>query len=582
MNTLKNLLFLDEKGEKDLRSAVFACFLTSLSLMIPSSVTIAVFIEAIKPLRGQEISRTRLGLLFLAGAAGFLLTFLLAKRDYKKTYLSSYGQSESVRLRVAEQMRRLPMSLFNQKDLTELASNIMTDCTNIEQVMSNIMPQLIANILSSTLVCLLLSFFDWRMALAMFSMLPLSAAVLFFSRKAQKKLFLRHVEVRLRAEKQSQEYLEGIKVIRACGLGGERFKSLDEAFSDQRDTAMRIELLSGTFIALSTMLLRCGIGVVAFTGTALLTRGDVDFLVLLIFLLIAGRIYGPILTVLTMLPDLLYLSAAGGRLRELMQSCPMSGDGEISPEEGSLRFEDVGFSYTDETLLQNISFTAEAGKVTALVGPSGSGKSTISRLAARFRDADSGTVRLGGRDVKEFDPEHLMKQFAFVFQDVILFNDTIEANIRIGNPEAGEDEIRKAAEAACCDEFIDRLPKGYQTLLGENGATLSGGQRQRISIARALLKDAPFVILDEATASLDPENEVYVQQAINRLIRGKTVLVIAHRLRTVLSADHIVVLDRGKIAEQGRAEDLLAAEGLFARLFHIQQEAADIRFKTNP
>lgn len=570
MKMLKSLLLLDAQGEKNLRSSIVACALSSFSMMIPFTITIQVFIELLKPLRGGDVSWNRLWMLFALGLASLLIMFMLSKYEYKKTYVTSYGQSEATRLRVTEQMRKLPMSFFNARDLTELSSNIMTDCTNIEETMSNVVPQLIANIITSTVICGVLAVFDWRMAMAVFIMLPVSALVLFISRKIQNRLFSRQVEARLNAEKQSQEYLEGIKVIRACGLGGDKFKALDNAFSDLRSAAIHVELGSGAVLALSTMLLRCGIGITAFVGTALLTSGQIDFLILLLFLLISSRIYGPILTVLTMLPDLMYLKVSTGRLRTLMESLPMEGKSGLDVDCYDITFDHVSFAYNEETVLQDVSFTAKEGKVTALAGPSGSGKSTVSQLAARFWDADSGAVRIGGRDVRAFDPEYLMESFSFVFQDVILFNDTIEGNIRIGSPKAGADEIRAAAEAACCDEFIKKLPDGYQTMLGENGATLSGGERQRISIARALLKNAPVVILDEATASLDPENEVSVQQAITHLIAGRTVLVIAHRLRTIADADHIVVLENGHVREQGRHQDLMEMHGLYERLYSIQ------------
>ena len=296
------------------------------------------------------------------------------------------------------------------------------------------------------------------------------------------------------------------------------------------------------------------------------------------FLLIASRIYGPILTVLTLLPDILYLRVSTKRLRALMESEAMTGETNTPIKNTDISFDHVNFAYGEETVLDGVSFTAKTGQITALVGPSGSGKSTISKLAARFWDTDGGTVSVGGVDVKALDPEYLMQHFAFVFQEVILFNDTIENNIRIGKPNASEKEIKSAAKAACCDEFIERLPDGYKTMLGENGATLSGGERQRISIARALLKDAPIVILDEATASLDPENEVFVQQAINQLVVGKTVLVIAHRLRTILDADHIVVLDQGKVIEEGKSKELLAYNGLFSKIYHLQQNNCEWRF----
>ncbi len=572
MKMFRNSLLLDKSAEKGLRNAAVACFFTSLSLMIPFMITIQLFIEVLKPLTGGDVSWNKIWILFGIGIIAFIAVFLFSKHDYMKTYVSSYNQSEATRLRVAEQMRKLPMSFFNVRDLSELSSNIMTDCTNIETATSNIVPQLLANVASSAFVLICLAFFDWRMALAIFAMLPLAGLIFWVSRKLQNRLFSKHISAKLTAEKQSQEYLDGIKVIRSCNLGGEKYKKLDDAYTELRSAAIRIELVSGSIMALSSMLLRSGIGVTAFVGVHLLTAGEIDFLVMLMFLLIASRIYGPILTVLTLLPDILYLRISTKRLRALMESEAMTGETSTPIENTDISFDNVSFAYGEEPVLDGVDFTAKTGEITALVGPSGSGKSTISKLAARFWDTDGGTVSVGGVDVKALDPEYLMQHFAFVFQEVILFNDTIENNIRIGKPNASEKEIKSAAKAACCDEFIERLPDGYKTMLGENGATLSGGERQRISIARALLKDAPIVILDEATASLDPENEVFVQQAINQLVVGKTVLVIAHRLRTVLHADHIVVLDQGKVVEQGKGEELLAHSGLFSKMYHTQQD----------
>ena len=572
MKMFRNSLLLDKSAEKGLRNAAVACFFTSLSLMIPFMITIQLFIEVLKPLTGGDVSWNKIWILFGIGIIAFIAVFLFSKHDYMKTYVSSYNQSEATRLRVAEQMRKLPMSFFNVRDLSELSSNIMTDCTNIETATSNIVPQLLANVASSAFVLICLAFFDWRMALAIFAMLPLAGLIFWVSRKLQNRLFSKHISAKLTAEKQSQEYLDGIKVIRSCNLGGEKYKKLDDAYTELRSAAIRIELVSGSIMALSSMLLRSGIGVTAFVGVHLLTAGKIDFLVMLMFLLIASRIYGPILTVLTLLPDILYLRISTKRLRALMESEAMTGETSTPIENTDISFDNVSFAYGEEPVLDGVDFTAKTGEITALVGPSGSGKSTISKLAARFWDTDGGTVSVGGVDVKALDPEYLMQHFAFVFQEVILFNDTIENNIRIGKPNASEKEIKSAAKAACCDEFIERLPDGYKTMLGENGATLSGGERQRISIARALLKDAPIVILDEATASLDPENEVFVQQAINQLVAGKTVLVIAHRLRTVLHADHIVVLEQGKVVEEGKSGELLAHNGLFSKLYNTQQD----------
>ena len=573
MKMFRNSLLLDKDAEKGLRAAAVSCFFTSLSLMIPFMITIRLCIEVLKPLIGEDVSWNKIWILFGAGIVAFIIVFLLSKHDYLKTYVFSYNQSEATRLRVAEKMLKLPMSFFNARDLSELSSNIMTDCTNIETATSSIVPQLLANIASSVFVLICLAFFDWRMALSIFAMLPIAALVFWMSRKLQNRLFVKHISAKLASEKQSQEYLDGIKVIRSCNLGGEKYKKLDEAFTELRKVAIRIELASGSVMALSSMLLRSGIGITVFVGVYLLTAGRIDFLVLLMFLIIVSRIYGPILTVLTLLPDILYLKASSKRIRALMESQAMTGEVGIPIENMDISFDNVSFAYGEENVINEVSFTAKPGQITALVGPSGSGKSTISKLAARFWDADDGRVNVGGVNVKDLDPEYLMKHFSFVFQDVILFNDTIENNIRIGKPNAGEEEIKSAAKAACCDEFIEKLPDGYKTMLGENGATLSGGERQRISIARAILKDAPVLILDEATSYADAENEYLMQKALSELVKNKTVIMIAHRLGTIKNAHQILVVSDGNIVEKGTHESLIEANGIYNRMFDVFDKA---------
>jgi ATP-binding cassette subfamily B protein len=573
MGKLKALLMLDEKGAKRLRQAIIACTITSLSLLIPFILTIQAFTEILKPLAGEEISWNTMWIIFGIGLIAFVVILLLSKREYKSTYINAYEQSETTRLRIADYMRKLPMSFFNSKDLSELSSNIMSDCSNIEQMLSSAIPQLIANIISSTLVCALLMFFDWRMALAVFVSLPLAALVFWLSRKAQNRVFAGHVEAKLAAAKQSQEYLDGIKVIRSCGLGGNKFKALDEAFLDLKKISLQAELVGGVALSVSAILLRSGIGIVAFVGVTLLSGGAIGFVPLLMFLLIATRVYAPILTVLTLLPDLLYLQVSTKRLRTLMESLPMEGSTETTISNYDIEFRDVSFAYNNENVLCDVTMLAREGQVTALVGPSGSGKSTAAKLAARFWDVQQGEILIGGINIKELDPEHLMKNISFVFQEVTLFNDTISENIRLGKPDASDEEVEQAAKLACCDEFVSKLPDAYQTVLGENGATISGGERQRISIARALLKNAPIILLDEATAALDPENEALVQEALGRLIKDRTVLVIAHRLRTVAGADKIVVLNEGRTIEQGTHSTLTESQGLYKKLWDLQQES---------
>ncbi|QQO08719.1 ABC transporter ATP-binding protein [Breznakiella homolactica] len=572
---LQDALMLTDKGYRDLLKATLACTLTNFSLMLPFMVMIQMLVEVLKPLSGGEISWNRMWIYLGLGIIAALLVFLASKNDYKKCYVASYMESENTRISLAEHIRRLPMSVFNSKDLSELTTNMMGDVTTSEHVMSHIIPQLFANAISITLICIAMAFFDWRMALAVYATVPLAFLIVLASRKMQRRLGNKHAEAKLAAAGQVQEYIEGIKVIKACGLDGEKFTALEEALRAMKNLAIRFELGTGVFITGAQVVLQAGIGITVLAGTYLITGSAIGFIPLLMFLLIVTRIYGPVLTELTLLPELLYQQIAIGRMRRLMEEPTMEGDTDVALKDYTIQFDKVDFRYNKEgeAAIKEMSVTIPADSITALVGPSGSGKSTVSRLVARFWDVNAGTITIGGRDVKTIDPEELMGYMSFVFQDVVLFNDTIYNNIRIGNINATHDEIMAAAEAACCDEFVLNLPQGYDTLLGENGSTLSGGERQRLSIARALLKDAPIVLLDEATASLDPENEALIQRAISRLIAGKTVIVIAHRLRTITEADRIIVMNEGRVAEQGRHEELITRNGLYHRLFSIQQES---------
>lgn len=572
MSKLQKALFLSDKGYKDLKKAIIACTLTNLSMLLPFCVTVMIFSELLTPFVGGEIQWNHIWMLWGAGIVSAILVFLAAKNDYRKTYIASYKESNTTRVRIAEHLRKLPMSFFNTKDLSELTTNMMADCSSMESMLSSTIPPLIANVITVTLTCILLAFFDWRLALCIFCTMPIAFLIIWLSRNCQKKLFARQVDAKLAASDQVQEYLEGMKIIKSCGLSGSHFSALDNALLTMKKIAVKVEMMVGVFMSSASMVLQAGIGITIFVGALLLVNGSIELLPLLMFLLMVTRIYGPILAILSQLATLLNLNVVTERMRTLLTTPAMEGDGK-TVENCDIEMDHVTFRYNTEDVIKDVSCKIPQGSVTALVGPSGSGKSTISKLIARFWDIQGGTIRVGGKDVRTMEPENLMKYMSFVFQDVTLFNDTVMNNIRLGNPNATDEQVMAAAKAAYCDEFVREMPDGYQTLLGENGSTLSGGERQRISIARALLKDAPIILLDEATASLDPENEVLVQRAIAKLVEGKTVIMIAHRLRTVVDADQILVLENGKLVESGTHNELMAKKGLYQKLYHIQQES---------
>lgn len=572
MSKLQKALFLSDKGYKDLKKAITACTITNLSMLLPFCVTVMIFSELLAPFVGGEIRWNHIWMLWGAGIVSAILVFLAAKNDYRKTYIASYKESNTTRVRIAEHLRKLPMSFFNTKDLSELTTNMMADCSSMESMLSSTIPPLIANIITATLTCILLAFFDWRLALCIFCTMPVAFLIIWLSRNYQKELFARQVDAKLTASDQVQEYLEGMKIIKSCGLSGSHFSALDKALLTMKKIAIKVEMVVGVFMSSASMVLQAGIGITIFVGTILLVNGSIELLPLLMFLLMATRIYGPFLAILSQLSTLLNLNVVTERMRTLLTTPAMEGKGNSVPN-CDIEMDHVTFRYNTEDVIKNVSCKIPQGSVTALVGPSGSGKSTVSKLIARFWDIQGGTIRVGGKDVRTMEPENLMKYMSFVFQDVTLFNDTVMNNIRLGNPNATDEQVTAAAKAAYCDEFVREMPDGYQTLLGENGSTLSGGERQRISIARALLKDAPIILLDEATASLDPENEVLVQKAIAKLVEGKTVIMIAHRLRTVVDADQILVLENGSLVESGTHNELMAKKGLYQKLYHIQQES---------
>ncbi|MDR2267015.1 MAG: ABC transporter ATP-binding protein/permease [Christensenellaceae bacterium] len=576
MSKLKDILVLDTKGYKDLKIATFACTLTNFTAVIPMVIMAQFVTEILKLASGGTPSWTVLWVLCGAGFVGAVIAYICHRFDYRKTYVTTYMQSEQIRVSVAERLRRLPMSVFNSKDLSDLTTRLMDDVASSEHVLSHLVPQLISTTISLGIVSVFLAIYDWRMACAIFVSFPLSLGLILLTRKIFSKRNKKFIDLKLQVSKRIQEYIDGMKVIRACNMDAERFKILEESIHSVLQFGMKSEFGMGVFVLVSQTILQVGLGITTLVGILLWTGGSLSLVPFILFLLIVIRIYAPILPVLTMLPELFYFLQATQRIRDLKNMPIMIGEQTVI-NEFTIKCEDVSFAYEKgaSNAINGLSLTLNAGEITALVGPSGSGKSTMTRLIARFWDTDKGKITIGGVDIKTVDPDHLMDYMSFVFQDVVLFNDTVIANIRIGNVNATDEEVKLAARAAGCDEFIQKLPSGYETMLGENGATLSGGERQRISIARALLKNAPIVLLDEHMAAVDAENEAIIQHAISRLVKGKTVVVVAHRLRSIIGVDKIAVLDHGSLVECGTSQELLEKDGLFAKLYGLQSESLD-------
>ena len=512
-------------------------------------------------------------LMLLAFVALSLITHI---QQYVSTYGLVYGEVKNVRISLAERLRKLPLGYFGKRDLADLTETIMGDVNRLEHVWSHCLGYLYGSAISTVLIAICLFFYDWRLALACLWGVPVAFILLFGSRKLAKNSSEEAKKAGIRASDGMQETLENIREIRATNQEERFLNRLNEKIDQHERSLLKGELTVGIFVNAASVIMRLGVATTILVGAGLILAGKIDFMLLFLFLLVITRIYAPFDQALALIAEMFVSQVSASRLNEIYDTPAAEGAEVFRPKGYDIEFQNVGFAYDDQQVLRGVSFTAREGEVTALVGPSGSGKSTCARLAARLWDADTGAIRVGGVDISTIDPEVLLGDYSMVFQDVTLFDDTVMENIRLGRRGATDAEVRAAAKAANCDEFVSKLPKGYDTPIGENGAKLSGGERQRISIARALLKNAPIVLLDEATASLDVENETKVQSALSRLLRGKTVLVIAHRMRTVEAADQIVVLADGVVAEAGGPAALFAKpDGIFRRMTQLQAGSAD-------
>lgn len=573
---LRDVLALTDEGARSLRRGAFVCALANLVLMFPIGVFYFVTGDFLAHLENPSAPLPEL--LVYLGIIVVVLAVVFATQywEYYATYSVVYQESARKRIGLAERLRVLPLSFFGKRDLADLTTVIMKDAADQERLFSHTMPQMLGTGISTLIMTAMLLVFDWRLAIASLWPLPVAIIILLCTARAQTKATKAKNASGLKLADDIQEYLESNREVRALNRTEDFLTRLDGDVDAFERAKLRSELTTGTAVSFTQTLLRLGVVTTILVGTSLVASGQCGLLVFFCFMLVITRMYDPISLILQSTAELIDMKQSLNRMKAIEDESAQTGAMSFTPEGHDIVFDAVSFSYDDgEPVLKDMSFTAKEGEVTALVGPSGSGKSTAVKLAARFWDADAGTVSVGGVDVSTVDPETLLTDYTEVFQEVVLFNGTVMENIRIGRREATDEEVLAAARAANCDEFISNMPEGYATVIGENGALLSGGERQRISIARAILKDAPIVLLDEATASLDVENESQVQEALSRLLVGRTVLVIAHRMRTVMGADHVVVLSEGRVAEEGSPEALLEAEGIFARMARLQGQAAN-------
>ena len=503
-----------------------------------------------------------------------ILSFVTHLQQYHATYGLVYNEVKSTRLSLAERLRKLPLGYFGKRDLADLTETLMGDVNRMEHVWSHVLGYLYGAYISTAIIAVCLLVYDWRLTIACLWGVPVAFGLLFGTRKISARASERTKQAAIRVSDGIQEALENVREIRATNQEARYLAGLNQKIDDHEKVTIQGELGTGIFVNAASVIMRLGVATTILAGASLIVSGQIDFMLLFLFLLVITRVYAPFDQSLALIAELFVSQVSADRMNEIYDTPAAEGTETFSPKGHDIVFDHVGFAYDKKKVLDGVSFTAKEGEVTALVGPSGSGKSTCARLAARLWDVTEGSIKVGGVDISTVDPEALLTDYSMVFQDVVLFDDTVMENIRLGKRGATVEEVRAAAEAANCGEFIRRLPQGYDTPIGENGAKLSGGERQRISIARALLKNAPIVLLDEATASLDVENETKVQGALSRLLAGKTVLVIAHRMRTVAGADHIVVLENGRVAEQGTPAELMERGGLYRRMVELQSESA--------
>ena len=572
IKTLQRRFALSRQGAVDLIKGCIACVVQDISFMLPVGLLYYFVIDAMN----GNLNGSRIAFYAVGSLVCLCLIFIATWFQYNATYLATYVESGVRRISLAEQLRKIPLSFFGKKDLADLTNSIMGDCATLETAFSHYVPALAGSLISTTLIAICLFAIDFRMALAAVWVLPIAFTITLFSARIQEYFNRKSVAANVALESGVQECIESLQNLKSNNAEERYLKGLDKKIDYVEKRHIITELGTALFVVSSTLILKFGIATVALVGSALLIRGEIDIPLFFMFLLVASRLYAPLEGALQNLAAVISTKTNINRMNEIFDQPIQTGSNTMTNQGYNIVFDHVGFAYnTGETVLKDVSFTAKQGEVTALVGPSGGGKTTVSRLAARFWDINKGKITVGGMDISKIDPETLLSLYSIVFQDVTLFNNTIMENIRIGRKDATDEEVIAAARLANCEEFAVKLPDGFYSMIGENGCELSGGERQRISIARAFLKNAPIILLDEATASLDVENETLIQAALSRLIKDKTVLVIAHRMRTVSGADKVVVLSDGSVAEQGLPGELMNAGKIYPHMVKLQMISQD-------
>ena len=576
--TLRRKYALTEQGLKNTKKGALWTVIVNLTVMCGIGI-LYLLMTAFMDTLNDGVPLPGAGMFISLTVIFVILSLVTHVQQYRTTYGLVYNEVRTTRLTLAERLRRLPLGYFGKRDLADLTETLMGDVNRMEHVWSHVLGYLYGSYISTALIAVCLVFYDWKLTIACLWGVPVAFILLFGSRKMTEKAAERTKAAAIRVSDGIQEALENVREIRASNREELYLEKLNRKIDDHEKVMIKGELSTGLFINGASVIMRLGVATTILAGAGEILSGNIDFMMLFLFLMVITRVYAPFDQSLALIAEMFVSQVSADRINEIYSTPLAEGAERFEPEGHDIVFEHVSFAYDEKKVLDDVSFTAAEGEVTALVGPSGSGKSTCAKLAARLWDIDEGTIKVGGVDISTVDPEVLLTDYSVVFQDVVLFDDTVMENIRLGKHGASDEEVLAAAKAANCDKFVERLPEGYNTSIGENGAKLSGGERQRISIARALLKDAPIILLDEATASLDVENETKVQGALSRLLRGKTVLVIAHRMRTVEAADKIIVLKEGRVAEEGTPADLMKKGGIFARMVELQKQSAGWKLK---